>query len=313
MFFLRMAWKGMDQDQSIWWSANLEGTSWQAQASIPDISTVDRPALAVFDNINVGGSTLYMAWLGEGDRLYLSYYDGSNANWISQPPINPNPLMGTAYNGPALASFNGALYAVWRGPIWDIFRGLPPQGVTVINDQTLYWSRFDGTTWGPTQNGPGWSSTGPALAVFNGALYMAWKGMDQDQRIWWSSFDGNSWAPQQYIIDERGTTIGTSDRPALAVFNGVLYMAWKGIEGDQRLWWSSSNGSGWTPQQQGPGWSSSGPALAPFGGFFPGLYMAWKGMNQDQRLWWSSSDGNSWAPQQIGPGASSTGPTLAYW
>jgi len=100
--------------------------------------------------------------------------------------------------------------------------------------------------------------------------------------------------------------------PGLAVFSNKLFMAWKGIEHDQRIWFSSFNGSSWTPQQFVSGVATScGVSLAVFNGK---LYMAWKGMDADERIWWSSYNGTSWAPQQAVAGvATSTGPSLAVF
>ena len=185
-------------------------------------------------------------------------------------------------SGVSLASFNGRLYMAWKGNATG----------NVPFDERIWWTTFDGTAWAPQQVVPNvWTSVGPRLAVFEGRLYLAWKGEYTDQRIWWTSFDGTSWAPQQRIPG-----VSTSVGPALAVFNGLLYAAWKGMEGDQGIWWSSFNGTSWAPQQQIPGVSSTGgPSLALFNGQ---LYAAWKGMYGDQRIWWSSFDGTSWAPQQ---------------
>ena len=66
-----------------------------------------------------------------------------------------------------------------------------------------------------------------------------------DQRIWTSSFDGSTWTAQKLLPG-----IGTSVGPALAVFNGKLYMTWKGINGDDRVFYTSFNGTTWAPQQQ---------------------------------------------------------------
>ena len=98
--------------------------------------------------------------------------------------------------------------------------------------------------------------------------------------------------------------------PAMATFNNKLYMVWKGIERDDRVFFSSFNGSSWAPQQQVPGiGSSTGTALAVFNGK---LFMAWKGILSDQRIFYSSFDGAHWAPQQAVAGiATSTGPRLA--
>ena len=78
------------------------------------------------------------------------------------------------------------------------------------NDQGIWFSSFDGNSWAPQQNVANVAtSVGPSLAVFNGRLFMAWKGMDNDQGIWFSSFDGNSWAPQQNVANV-ATSVGPS-------------------------------------------------------------------------------------------------------
>jgi hypothetical protein len=144
----------------------------------------------------------------------------------------------------------------------------------------------------------------PALATFNGKLWMVWKGIERDDRVFFSSLNGNTWAPQQQVPG-----IGSSTGTALAVFNGKLYMAWKGILSDQRIFFSSFDGVHWAPQQVIGGIATStGPRLAVVGN---ALYMGWKGAEGDQRIFWSTFNGASWSPQQFIPGvASSVGPAL---
>jgi kumamolisin len=100
--------------------------------------------------------------------------------------------------------------------------------------------------------------------------------------------------------------------PALATLNNKLYMAWKGIERDDRIFYTSFNGSNWAPQQLIPNIAtSSGVALAEFNGK---LYMAWKGMEDDQGIYWSEFNGSNWAPQQqVANVGTSTGPRLAVF
>jgi kumamolisin len=119
----------------------------------------------------------------------------------------------------------------------------------------------------------------------------------------WGSIDGAKML---------GMLRGVGLPPGLALFGNKLYMAWKGIEHDQRIWFSSYNGAGWAPQQSVAGIATScGPSLAVFNGK---LYMAWKGMNADEGIWWSSFNGSAWAPQQLVSGvATSTGPALAVF
>ncbi|WP_080485598.1 MULTISPECIES: S8 family serine peptidase [Burkholderia cepacia complex] len=87
-------------------------------------------------------------------------------------------------------------------------------------------------------------------------------------------------------------------------------MAWKGVDGDQGIWFSTFDGDRWSPQQNIAGVGTSvGPALAEFDG---GTLMAWKGVENDQGIWFSVYDGNGWAPQQnIAGVGTSVGPALA--
>jgi hypothetical protein len=98
--------------------------------------------------------------------------------------------------------------------------------------------------------------------------------------------------------------------PALAVFNNKLYMVWKGMERDDRVFYSTFTGVSWAAQQQVPGiGSSTGVALAVYGGK---LFMAWKGILADERIFYTTFDGTNWAPQQLVSGiGTSTGPRLA--
>ncbi|MFI0487507.1 hypothetical protein [Actinomadura sp. 9N215] len=43
----------------------------------------------------------------------------------------------------------------------------------------------------------------------------------------------------------------------------TILMVWKGVEGDQQIWWNTFNGSSWSGPQQVPGASTSfRPAIA---------------------------------------------------
>ena len=91
-------------------------------------------------------------------------------------------------------------------------------------------------------------------------------------------------------------------------------MVWKGIEGDQRIWTSSSaNGINWTPQHNVAGIGTSyRPSVTVFNNR---LYMAWKGIEGDQRIWTSSSaNGINWDPQRNVSGiGTSVGPSLSVF
>jgi len=156
-----------------------------------------------------------------------------------------------------------------------------------------------------------------ALTEFNGKLYAVWKGEERDNRIWYASYNGTAWTAQQEVPG-----VWTSAGVAVAVYNNKLFLAWKGEDsytqwtggasGDQRIWYTTFDGTTWAPQQAVPGvGTSTGPRLAVLGGK---LYMAWKGEEGDQRLWWNTFNGTSWSAQAQIPGtATSVGPALAVY
>jgi len=103
------------------------------------------------------------------------------------------------------------------------------------------------------------------------------------------------------------------EQPALATMGGKLYVAWKGIPGDEGIYWTTTvNGTTWAAQQNVANvGTSAGPALAALNNT---LYMAWKGIEGDQRIWWSTFNGSTWAPQQLVPNVgTSVGPKLAVY
>jgi hypothetical protein len=218
--------------------------------------------------------------------------------WQPQIPLNDRG----SDNGPSLAeggamsllaSQSGGLYMAWKG---------------VPGDVGVYWSRFQGTAWSPQERIPGIGSKhGPALASgFTStradgtpvtSLFMAWDGVPRDDGIYYAqnlnpSFFG--WSNQQRVDG-----VGTSDRPALALFDNKMRMAWKGIPGDPAIYWSTFDGNGWSPQQRilGRG-TSHGPALVVLGNR---LYMFWKGMDNDTRVFsaWIDDQPNAiWQAQR---------------
>jgi hypothetical protein len=60
--------------------------------------------------------------------------------------------------------------------------------------------------------------------------------------------------------------------------------AWKGDNGDERLWYSTFNGSSWTTQLQipAPVASSAGPSLTTYYGILDIIYAAGKGSGTDE-------------------------------
>lgn len=102
-------------------------------------------------------------------------------------------------------------------------------------------------------------------------------------------------------------------QPGLTVMDGKLYVAWKGLPGDEGIYWTTTaNGTNWAAQQHVANvGTSAGPALAELNNT---LYMAWKGIEGDERIFWSHFNGTGWAPQQLVPNVgTSVGPKLAVF
>jgi kumamolisin len=208
-----------------------------------------------------------------------SYNAGYSGLYLNGSPMIGN---GTSASAPLWAGFVAKLNAAMGTRLGFLNPILYSKGSTAFRDIV--------PAGGPANNANGGTAGYPSVA--------GW-----DACTGWGSIDG-----AKMLNMLRGAGLP----PGLAVFNNRLYMAWKGIEHDQRIFWSSFDGAHWTSQQSVPNVAtSSGVSLAVFNGK---LYMAWKGMNADEGLWWSSFNGSSWAPQQEVPGvASSTGPSLAVF
>ncbi|MFH8591462.1 hypothetical protein [Streptomyces rimosus] len=122
-------------------------------------------------------------------------------------------------------------------------------------------------------------------------LYMAWRGALGDTGLWWSQTrNGITWTPRQRVFGAMSL-----ERPALAAWRGLLYLAWRD-ERDQALWWAVSDGSSWSRPRAVPGaHSSHSPALV---AGHHGLHLYWKGPGADERLFHAAFDSRFWIPGQ---------------
>ncbi len=230
--------------------------------------------------------SLFMHWRGSGtdQGLYESEFVGPT----NDPPFAvASQLSGRgSLTGPGLATFQGSRFMAWRG---------------IDGDDDLYYATNDGSGWSDQIHlGDRGSGNSPALAIFNGRLFMAWRGAGDDQRLYWASFPDENrtppWSDQQ-VLPDRGSFRG----PSLAVFSDQLFMAWRGVVGDQHLYWSTFDGSGWSDQQSLTDRGSVDcPMLVPFG---PRLFMVWRGGSSidesDLGLYVSEYVDGVWSPQQL--------------
>src|SRR5580658_9370744 len=98
------------------------------------------------------------------------------ASWTKQAT---QPQASSA-NGPALAVFDGRLYAAWTGRTTN----------------KLFYASYNGHTWTKQATEPQASSgSAPALAVFDGRLYAAWTGRTTN-KLFYASYNGHTWTKQ---------------------------------------------------------------------------------------------------------------------
>jgi hypothetical protein len=96
-------------------------------------------------------------------------------------------------------------------------------------------------------------------------------------------------------------------------FRTGLLMAWKGVAGDQGIYYAFNPGpAGWSGQRRVPGAGTNArPAVVEYNGT---PWMAWKGVDGDSGLYWSRFVNGDWLPQQrvTGVGTSDAPALVVY-
>jgi hypothetical protein len=186
----------------------------------------------------------------------------------------------------------------------------------------IWFTAFDGADWvipdvPVSQNGHSVTSEKPAMALYNGKLFLAYKGKDSND-LWYNTCDGQSpWLATDLEISQNGRS-QTDAGPALAAYNGKLYLAYKGA-GSNDLWYNVFDGANWLAtdleiSQNGRSQTDAGPALAVYNGL---LYLAYKGAGSND-LWYNVFDGSNWLAtdleiSQNGRSQADTDPALAVY
>jgi len=177
-------------------------------------------------------------------------------------------------------------------------------------------------------SGSGWqalTTKAPAVASDGTNLYAAWRGQS-GSGIWFSIYDGKAWSTQQ-VVGGSGWTAKTSAAPALQYAGepGSVWLAWKGKGSDNRIWFSTWNGSSWSKQMAvagtDPDWTAETTSAPTIGAYQTTPYVAWKGAGSDEDIWYSWLDDyegvQSWITQATIGGsdwtaATSSAPSFTY-
>lgn len=125
-------------------------------------------------------------------------------------------------------------------------------------------------------------------------LYCLHRGSLGDENVYATQLLNNSWQP-----DEQMKNFLSAAGPAAIAYQGLVYVVYRGKQGDPRLWWFTidpSVGSVSDSQPFPASQSDEGPALGIYAGT---LYCVHKG-NSDNYLWYSSFDTGSqtWSADQ---------------
>jgi hypothetical protein len=133
---------------------------------------------------------------------------------------NPLILGDTSPVSPSIAFCNGNLYLAWKGD------GNDDLNVMVSTDAGVSFSDFN-KFYSPAET----SSDAPALAADGSTLFIAWKEGNDHLHVSTVALDPVSGRPLG--INSTNPLTDTSPfRPALAVLNGKVYLAWRGDGND---------------------------------------------------------------------------------
>jgi hypothetical protein len=224
-------------------------------------------------------------------KSWLWYTTSDGTTWqIPDEPITKDDRSRSSH-GPSLAVYQSNVYAAYRAS----------------DNSDLWYNVFDGNAWlAPdikiTTNGRTRTSVAPSLAAYDGRLYMAYRaaqsGSTTNNDLWYNVFDGNDWLDPDTKITTNGRT-RSSRSPSLAVYNGLLYMAYRASDSDD-LWYNVFDGNAWLDPdikitKNGRTRTSQAPSLAVYDGL---LYMAYRASDSDD-LWYNVFNGNDWLDPDI--------------
>lgn len=239
---------------SAFWNYAEPNTNWAYPIGVlGGALTSWAPAMAPFRD------GVIMVWPGYGSdtRIWCSLYNTSTNQFNEQylTVLGPKYNFGSIQSGstPAIVNWNGTLLMVWRG-----------EG---SNDNLYFSFSSDGVNWSDQGQIAGAASTiAPALTIWNGRPFLVFRGGTNDDSIRGTSYNGEQGGTEWVYGDAASLgPFGTSHGPSATIFNGNLFLTWKGASDTDLYWAESSPSNGLTGQNVISNVGSAvGPAVTVF-------------------------------------------------
>lgn len=226
------------------YAARWNGGEWEEQPVTTAPGMQMAPALAA------DGERVHIAWQDarDGDHdIYMASWQGGS--WSDGAVVNSAAERSPYQMAPSLASFNGSTHLVFL----DNRRG--------YNELWSSTLPLGATTWTSPTRLPTWANAGHVAAHgaqiavdAAGRIHAVWSEYlwPYGRHILYSVFEGGRWSdPKRLSGDEDDGR--ERHRPAIAVRNGVVAVAWSEARWDGQSWtqlyatWNS--GAGWTSPQ----------------------------------------------------------------
>ncbi|KAI1270812.1 hypothetical protein F5Y07DRAFT_385019 [Xylaria sp. FL0933] len=222
------------------------------------------------------------SWVTEmfDDRMKLSAF--RNNSWSDSKPFIGGSVTSTGTD-PSVIAKSVPSFGKAMGRLFTVFN---------TSDRAIYYCYYypkdDDPRWHAGFSDPyqiGEYGISPSLVEYGDELYMVFR--NTHNQIWWCRRTAWGWENGRAL---HGGGANTADRVGLAKFNDKIYLVARGW-GDESLWWSIYDSSGWSLYTRLNFTSVYGPALASFQGI---LHMVARGGGNDSRLWHYQYDGNHW-------------------
>jgi hypothetical protein len=220
----------VEGDDALYWATSSDlGDNWSPVNQIAGTGSTSAPSMTIANGVPL------LVWRGvSGDNGI--YYTTWQNPWLPQRKIGG---VGSEDRPSVCVGFDNLPRMVWRG---------------VSGDDSLYTTMLVGQFWQPQQqlswvvagNGsqgtvsigvPG-SSVGPTITNAAGVVFLAWRGVPGDSAIYFTQAAAGvggqppiEWSSQALVEG-----IGSSHPPAIVMFMGLPFMAWKGVSDDRGVY-----------------------------------------------------------------------------